>query len=144
MIYFLQLMKVVPQYHPDLPTEYNYLDWKHQRFYFNNYKTKGTYGQQVVDVTPAMTLVLKKFFKPKKDSFFLLYKELPTNGITRILNKVFQKNVSVSMLRNIFISGKYSDSKSILASDATLMGTSVGIVNSVYTKSERSSEPTLH
>jgi hypothetical protein len=131
-----QLMKVVPEYHPVLPTDYNYLDWKHQKYYFNNYKTKGAYGQQVVDVTPEMTLVLKKFFKPKKDSFFLLFKELPTNGITRILNKVFGKNVSVSMIRNIFSTQTAKPIIEHIEDIATKMGTSSRMLKGVYSKND--------
>jgi hypothetical protein len=128
------LMKVVPAYHEDLPKDFNYLDWKAQKFYFNNYKCKGAYGQQIIDVSPDLMQVLKQYFKSKKDTFFLLFKQRPQNDITRILNKIFQKNVSVSMLRNIYLTSRYADQKTQISMDARKMGTSSSIINTVYTK----------
>jgi hypothetical protein len=126
------MMKVVPAYHEDLPKDFNYLDWKAQKFYFNNYKCKGAYGQQTIDVSSGLMQVLKQYFK--KDTYCLLFKQRPQNDITRIFNKNFQKNVSVSMLRNIYLTKKYADQKTQTSMDANLMGTSSSIISSVYRK----------
>jgi len=134
------LMKIVPEYNETMDKDFNYLDWKNMRFYFNNYKTKGAYGTQTVDVSPELQEVFHNHFPLKKKftSFFLLRRDgerLPDNGITRILNSVFGKKISVSMLRNIFLSSKYGEQQKAMENDASLMGTSTDMASSVYTKS---------
>ena len=47
--------------------------------------------------------------------------------ITRILNKIFGKNIGSSMLRNIYLSNKYGDMVDELKSDTKDMGTSVDV-----------------
>ena len=134
------LMKIVPEYNETMDKDFNYLDWKNMRFYFNNYKTKGAYGTQTVDVSPELQEVFHNHFPLKKKfaPFFLLQRDgerLPDNGITRILNTVFGKKISVSMLRNIYLSSKYGEQQKAMESDASAMGTSTDMASSVYTKS---------
>jgi len=135
------LMKIVPEYNDSMDKEFNYLDWKSMKMYFNNYKTKGAYGTQSIDVSPELQEVLHNHFPLKKKftPFFLLTKNgerLPENGITRILNKVFGKKISVSMLRNIFLSDKYGEQQKEMEEDAIVMGTSKNIISNVYTKTD--------
>lgn len=135
------LMKIVPSYSETMDKAFNYLDWSAMRMYFNNYKTKGTYGTQTIVVPPELQEVLQKQFPLKKkfDPFFLLEvngKRLPDNGITRILNKVFGKNVSVSMLRNIYLTDKFGAADKAMDETAEAMGTSKSVLTTVYTKSE--------
>jgi integrase len=134
------LMKVIPKYSETMDKEFNYLDWTDMRMYFNNYKTKGAYGVQSIDVPPELQEVLHNHFPLKKkfEPFFLLTKNgerLPDNGITRILNKVFGKKVSVSMLRNIYLSDKYAEVEKDKKEDAEAMGTSTNVISNIYTKS---------
>ena len=134
------LMKIIPEYNETMDKDFNYLDWKNMRFYFNNYKTKGAYGPQTVDVSPELLEVFHNHFPLKKKfaPFFLLQRDgerLPDNGITRILNTVFGKKISVSMLRNIYLSSKYGEQQKAMESDASAMGTSTDMASSVYTKS---------
>jgi hypothetical protein len=56
------------------------------------------------------------------------------NDITRLLNKIFNSNVSVNMLRTIFITSKYGDMKKEQQSDANAMGHSVNMQQNVYNK----------
>jgi integrase len=133
------LMKIVPEYNDSMDKEFNYLDWKNQKMYFNNYKTKGAYGTQSIDISPELQEVLHKHFPLKKkfDPFFLLTKNgerLPENGITRILNKIFGKKISVSMLRNIFLTDKYGEQQKEMEEDSEAMGTSKNIASTVYVK----------
>jgi integrase len=135
------LMVVVPEYNETLDKEFNYLDWKNMRMYFSNFKTKSTYGTQTVDVSPELQEVLHNHFPLRKkfEPFFLLEKDaerLPENGITRILNKVFGKKVSVSMLRNFYLSSKYKDVEKDKKEDSYFMGTSTDIISNVYTKTD--------
>jgi integrase len=134
------LMKIVPEYNDTMDKEFNYLDWKNMRFYFSNYKTKGAYGTQMVEVSPELQEVLHNHFPLKKKftPFFLLQRDgerLPDNGITRILNSIFGKKISVSMLRNIYLSSKYGEQQKAMEMDSEAMGTSKDIASNVYTKS---------
>ena len=54
--------------------------------------------------------------------------------ITRILNKIFGKNIGSSMLRNMYLSNKYGDMVDELKSDTKEMGTSVDVALSTYIK----------
>jgi hypothetical protein len=60
--------------------------------------------------------------------------ELDKNGITKILYKIFDKKIGSSMLRNIYLTDKYGDSNKEKINDAKAMGTSVGVIDSQYTK----------
>ena len=119
---------------------FNYLDWNAMKMYYNNYKTKGSYGTQTTDVPPELQSVLQKHFPLKKtfEPIFLLEhnkKRLPDNGITRVLNKVFGKNVSVSMLRNIYLTDRFGEADKQMDETAEAMGTSKNVLTTVYTKS---------
>jgi hypothetical protein len=135
------LMRIVPKYSETMDKEFNYLDWTEMRMYFSNYKTKGAYGTQTLDVPHDLQTILHKHFPLKKnfEPFFLLEQNgsrLPDNGITRILNKAFGKKVSVSMLRNIYLTDRFGKEEKDKKDTATLMGTSTDIISNVYTKSE--------
>ncbi len=134
-------MKIVPEYNETMDKDFNYLDWKNMRFYFNNYKTKGAYGTQTVDVSPELQEVFHNHFPLKKKfaPFFLLQRDgerLPDNGITRILNTIFGKKISVSMLRNIYLTNRYGDQEKDKKDTAEAMGTSTNIISDVYTKTD--------
>jgi hypothetical protein len=86
--------------------------YKAGKFYFNKYKTDSTYGLQVIDIPKPLDKILKKWNKININDYVLY----STNGnrlsspqITRILNKVFGKNVSTSMLRHIYLTDVYKD-----------------------------------
>jgi hypothetical protein len=134
------LMKVVPEYAETMDKAFNYMDAKNKKFIFNNYKTQGTYGSQVIDIPEPVLEVIQSHYKLKKkfEPFFLLHTktndQLSENGLTRILNKVFGKKISVSMLRNIYLTEKFGGKKSELQDVATSMGTSPAMVTQVYTK----------
>jgi hypothetical protein len=129
--------------------EFNYLDWSDMKMYFNNYKTAGTYGVQSIDTPHDLQTIIKKHYPVKKkfEPFFLLHNndnsQLSENGLTRIMNKIFGKKISVSMLRNIFLTDKFSGQKTELQDMATSMGTSPSMVTGVYTKEYRCESATL-
>lgn len=86
--------------------------YKKGKFYFNVYKTSKDYGMQILDVPKDLNVILKKWVKINTNDYMLY----STNGhkltspqITRILNKVFGKNVSTSMLRHIYLTNMYKD-----------------------------------
>jgi site-specific recombinase XerD len=92
------------------PKKDNY--YKAGKFYFNIYKTAKTYGLQIVSVPPELNVLLKKWIKINKKDYMLYStngNKLTSSQVTRILNKVFGKNVSSSLLRHIFLTNKYKD-----------------------------------
>ena len=54
--------------------------------------------------------------------------------MTRILNKIFGKNIGSSMLRNMYLSNKYGNMVEELKKDTTELGTSVDTALSTYIK----------
>jgi site-specific recombinase XerD len=86
--------------------------YKASKFYFNVYKTAKTYGLQILDVPKELDILLKKWIKINTNDYMLYStngKKLSSPQVTRILNKVFDKNVSTSMLRHIYLTNKYKD-----------------------------------
>lgn len=124
----------------------NYLDMSSGKWYFNNYKTKGTYSTQIVDATPEMMEVIREFLKvhplrPKKKNYIIPllvtangepFKQ--KNTITKILNKVFGKKIGVSMLRNIYLTDKFGDKVKELEQTSEQMGTSSNTIMNNYVK----------
>lgn len=141
------VVKKVPN---EMNQDYNYLDLATNKWYFNNYKTKGTYKTQEVDVPAEMKSVLTSYLKfhplrsqlkKSSDAIPLLvdYEGEPlmsNNAITRILNKIFGKKIGVSMLRNIFLTDKFGDELKELKETATQMGTSANTIQNQYIKVE--------
>lgn len=134
---------------PDgLNNDYNYLDLENNNFIFNNYKTKGTYKTQIIEIEPEMKSSIdlflkfhpcKKYFKTKKDLIMLLVdyegKPFPSNNtITRRLNKIFGKNIGVSMLRNIYLTDKFGKDVNELKDTSESMGTSSSTILNNYVK----------
>ena len=80
------------------------------KLYFNKYKTSDKYGLAVVDVPKELDIILKKWLKMNPSEYVLISsngKSLSSSQITRMLNKIFGRNVSVNMLRHIFLTNFY-------------------------------------
>ena len=117
--------------------EHNYFDPKTNKFIFNVYKTDNKYGEQVIDVPQELLEVLELYIRfhplvkkknPENVPLLVNYSGVPfkaQNAITRILNKIFKKNISSSMLRHIYLSSKYGPELKEREKDASLMAHSV-------------------
>jgi hypothetical protein len=108
-------------------------------FLFNNYKTNKVYKTQIEAVPKELNDILKVYlkFKPKNDHLLCYYDGTPfnhSNQITRILNRIFGNKISVNMLRNIFLSSKYTDVVKDLNADVKSMGTSASTAMNQYIK----------
>lgn len=132
----MKVIRATPKQKTDtLDKEHNYLVVRGkvpEKFIFNKYKTHKTYGTQTVDVPPALSEILKKYLKVHPQSGEKLFPFLVTgdgapitadNAITRILNRVFGKNVGSSMLRHIYLSSKYDITQ--MKEDSEAMGHSL-------------------
>lgn len=135
-----QLMKYIKKYNDNLSNDYNYYDGN--TFYFNNYKTKGTYKQQTTDVPEELQEIINHHIKNNNinENDFILRdfnKETEikgNNGMTLILNRIFGGKVGASMLRRSYLSNKYGNIQEELKKDTALMSTSVQTASNVYIK----------
>ena len=133
----MYIVKKVPN------TERNYYETDTQKFHFNKFKTAKTDGPVTVDVPVELQQVLKQYMKyyPKKEledkPLLISYKGTilnNTNSITRILNSVFKKNISSTMLRHSYLSSKYGNLKEEMVKDAHDMSHSVRTQQGIYVK----------
>ena len=125
---------------------FNYLDIENRQFIFNNYKTKSKYETVKIDINNELFLVIKlylskhpEYIKIKNKKYLIHFLvnnniEINANQMTKILNKIFNKNISSSMLRNIYLSNKYSKVMKDLKNDTINMSTSVDVAISNYIK----------
>ena len=131
---------VVAKYKGTENKDFNYFDISTKKMIFNNYKTKGTYQSQEVDINDKLYSILLAWIKKFKIKNYVLQKmdgsELDKNGITKILYKIFNKKIGSTMLRNIYLTTKYKDINKEKEKDAKMMGTSTGIIDSQYTKND--------
>ena len=117
-----QLMYIVKQYKKAENNQLNFLDLTNKKFIFNNYKTSKKYGPKEIDIPEDLSNVINKYLKHhpllQKNKltatnmipFLVNYGGAPldkVNSITRILNKTFGKAIGSSMLRHIFLTGKF-------------------------------------
>lgn len=125
-------MDVVPKIKTDLSTNKNYLALKDNKFVFNRYKTDRKYGQQVIDIPVELRKSIDEYLaqhplKDQKSYPFLVNNSFEpfkgSNSITMMLNRIFKKKVSVSMLRHIYLSHKYNIEA--MEKDAEIMGHSL-------------------
>lgn len=128
-------------------TSKNYLNIKNKQFIFNNYKTSGTYKQIIIDIPDDLFAVIKLYLKnhilkdklknKKHSILFLLTADgsgFSSDKITKQFHKIFGKKISSSMLRNIFLTDKYSNVIKSLENDTAAMSTSVKTALNNYIK----------
>lgn len=112
--------------------EENYIDLKKKQFVFNHYKTVSTYGACAIDIPKELLAIIKKYIKiiPEGQDNLLFNRagnSLGQSEIAHRLNAVFGKNISTSMLRHIYLTGKFGHINLLeMTETADAMGTSVG------------------
>jgi hypothetical protein len=153
-----QLCYIVPEITDDLPKDRNYLSLLEQKFVFNVYKTAKTYGTEgfsfLADTEDndtfreALKCYLKyhPLMKGKKGRNFSVpllvdYGGSPflqPNAITRRLNASFSgKKIGASMLRHIYLTGKYGGTLASMKEDSKAMGHSLN-TQRAYIRNETS------
>ena len=108
----------------------NYIDLKKGVFVLNQYKTAKLYGREEIPYGKAFGILLKKVLAVIPDQTYLLEnkgKPFSSSLITMRLNRIFERAVSTSMLRHIWVSSQYKDMPSLkeLTENAESMGHSV-------------------
>jgi len=131
-----QFMRIVKTPKQAEDKDFNYFVLDTKQFIFNKYKTANSHGEQVFDVPQDLVNAILLYCKahPLKPSMktpfhFLVLDDgspLPSvNSITRILNRIFGKNVGTTMLRHIYLSHKYDVTE--MNDDAEKMGHTSGM-----------------
>lgn len=121
-------------------TKDNYLD--KNKLVFNSYKTAKTYGQQVVEIPPALKSILTKWIKTNPTEYLLFDSnmgQLSSVKLNQRLNKLFDKKISVNSLRHSFLTDKYAETiktKKALANDMESMGSSINMATTYIKKDD--------
>lgn len=87
----------------------NYIDIKNKQFVFNVFKTSKFYHTQRVDVPKKLWDLLKQYIAANDHEYLLVNKsgeKITPPRLTQILNKLFGKSISTSMLRHIYLTDK--------------------------------------
>jgi hypothetical protein len=131
---YLNMLVMKP---PSEPDKHNYL-WE-GKFYFRQYKTASKYGEQIEPIPEELQKVIDMYMAEHPDvpEFLVRANGSPlktSNDITRRLNKIFGRNISSSMLRNIYLTSKYSTTMNEMKNDVKAMGTSLQTAEHNYIK----------
>lgn len=79
---------------------------------FNSYKNSNKLGSQKVKAPKELIDLIDKWSKLNKSDWLIPSnsgKQMSQTGLTAVLNRVFGKKISSSMLRHIFLTSKYGD-----------------------------------
>jgi len=128
-----QNLFVVKKWDDKMDKSKNYYDLATDKLIFNKYKTSKAHGQQEIDISnneellKALTIFIHFHPDKKKPEYRLLVSIngaplTSINSITRILNKVFEKNVGSTMIRHVYLSDKYKLDMDEMKKDADAMG----------------------
>jgi hypothetical protein len=105
---------------------------QNMKFVINDYKTRKTYGTKVLEIPTDLKRKINVWLKYNPTEWFLINNKkqpLSSNGITRYLSAIFRKfwdkNISTTMIRHVYLSDKYGDVKDEMKQDADMMGHSV-------------------
>jgi len=94
-------------------------------FYFRQYKTAKFTGLQIEKVPKVVEMLMRKWI-PFHDEDLLfsdfMAEEISSSGMTKILNSIFGKNISVNQLRHIYITEKSAPLMKQLEETAEAMG----------------------
>ena len=109
---------------------------------FNIYKTAKRYGEQEVPLPKKLVKIIDKFIKQTEhiDRQYLLfdnyYNPLTSVKLNQRLNSIFDgKKVSTNNFRHSYLTEKFGDNYTEMQNTASMMGTSVGVIQGHYIKS---------
>lgn len=117
---------------PEDKSKDNWVDMKKNEWVFNSYKTAKKYGEERIPFPKEFKAILNKYIKKVGDRDLLVFNTkgaaLSNAALTQMLNSVFGKKISTSMLRHIYLSNKFKDVPRIaeLQKTADSLGHSVG------------------
>lgn len=101
-----------------------------------------TENNVTIQIPKKLNPVLNFWFKVNKTPYLLVSRtgdKLTKNALSKILVEIFKptgKNISVVMLRKIYLSEKYAELNKEKEKDAEMMNHSVGVANNFYVKED--------
>ena len=112
------------------PETDNYYNPKTNTFTFNTYKTSNVYGEKSVKAPKKVRYIMQAWIKRNPSEYVLFNtkgKPLTPPEIAHRLNEIFNKQISTSMLRHIYLTSYYKEAKPLkeMAATASNMGHSV-------------------
>jgi len=143
------LMYIVKSFSPDFDKQYNYYSMDDNTFHYFNFKTQKTYKLQEIKANENLIININKYINNhplrkeiKKIKDLMIPLLVFSNGqpfesndaITRILNRVFNKKIGVSLLRSIFLTDKFSEVNKEKEELTKQMGTSTNTADTNYIK----------
>ncbi len=118
----------------------NYISDKMKELVFVNYKTAKTYKEQRLSLPIKLKNILKKWIEINPTNYLLFdtaFNKLNSVKLNQRLSQIFQRPVSVNLLRHSILSHKYKDTikqKQEQDEYMTKMGSSINMLD-VYVKS---------
>lgn len=118
----------------------NYISDKMKELVFVNYKTAKTYKEQRLSLPIKLKNILKKWIEINPTDYLLFdtaFNKLNSVKLNQRLSQIFQRPVSVNLLRHSILSHKYADTikqKQEQDEYMTKMGSSINMID-VYVKS---------
>lgn len=124
----------------------NYISLETGVVYLRKYKTDQKYGVIEIPIPKKLLELIKKVIAKRKEIYpelnttaFLInekLKRMTKTNMIQALNFIFNKKVSITMLRKSYISEKYASQYTIkdMEKDAKIMGHSVSMQQSTYRK----------
>ena len=123
---------------------HNYMVLKNRSkaFYHRaDFKTRKSHGVDIVDIPRPLLKVLWRWFEVSGQNHLLINKDgsvMNSSGLTRFLTNLFlkhiNKRISSTLLRQIYLTDKYSDSVRDLRKDTLSMNNSIKVALRHYIK----------
>jgi hypothetical protein len=108
----------------------------------NIYKTAGKYGEQELNLPKKLVKIIDKFLEQTEhiNREYLLfdnyYQPLTSVKLNQRLNSIFGgKKISTNNFRHSYLTERFGDNYQEMKDTATMMGTSVGVIQGHYIKS---------
>jgi len=124
----------------DDTVNYMMMEKRKPQFVFNVYKTARKYNKQTVAIPPALYKIVQAWGKHNTHDWLLMNvgqtNKLTPTALTKLFNDFFQKKISTSMLRHIYLSDVYKDVPAMkeMKERAAAMGQSVQVALGKYVK----------
>lgn len=114
------------------PESDNWVDMKHNRFIFNKHKNESKTGMKSVSFPPQFKTLLTKYMKYNKSEYLIHThdnKQLTSIQMSKHLNNIFDKKISTSMLRHIYLTEMEKSSPTLAERKSTAkeMGHSMNV-----------------
>lgn len=98
----------------------NYIDFENKQIVFHKYKTAKNYGEQIIELPSKLSKILRRWARHNTNDYLLTSftkKRISPSRLTQLINAIFGKNISTSMLRHIFLTEVYQDVPPIVQMD---------------------------